>query len=188
MNALRSLLLIAVFGCGSGSLMADGGRVVSQGERGAWIITLFAAPGDLHAGPADLSVLVQDRDTKQAILDADVSLALIPPASSTGETWKPPCCSMRATGDLSNLPASRDQAQNKLLYASYPDLDRPGDWGVTVTVARGDMKETIAGQFQVAPPSDPFMAYWPLLALPLAAIAGFILHRRACRSKGRAIR
>ena len=51
-------------------LLADGGAVQFRRQTGPVIITLFSAPVPLRAGPADLSVLVQNARDGSPILNA----------------------------------------------------------------------------------------------------------------------
>ena len=54
----------------------DGGTMLLHQDAGAFTITLFAAPQPLHAGAADLSVLVQDRSSGEVLLDPVIDLTV----------------------------------------------------------------------------------------------------------------
>ena len=132
-------------------------RVLSRQES-PFVITVFAAPVPLRAGPIDLTVLVQTRDSLQPVLDADVSIRLNGPSEMAA-------------------PASRSKAQNKLLYAATLNLPRPGEWKYAVSVHSRAGQATISGAFQAGPPAPPLAAYTFYLAIPPVLIAIFALHQ-----------
>jgi hypothetical protein len=155
MRALRAVGALAVLAT---PLFADGGAVLSRQESGPFVITVFAAPVPLRAGPIDLSVLVQTRDALDPVLDADVSI--------------------RLDGASEMLAAaSRSKAQNKLLYAAALHLPQPGEWKYTVSVRSVKGEAAISGGFQAGQPAPPLASYRFYLALPLVLIAIFVLHQ-----------
>ncbi len=101
----------------------DGAVVRLQGTSGPFRVSVFTAPGSLPAGPADVGVLVQDRNSGETILDAAVDLAVHPANGSSKNE------SVRAT---------REQSTNKLLKAGTINLPGPGSWELRVSVRRGD--------------------------------------------------
>ena len=103
------LLVLAVAAASAPRVFADGGAVQFRQETGPFLVTLFAAPAPLRAGPVDLSVMVQDRTSLEPVLDADVSLRL----SAEG-------------GPGSSARLTRANAQNKLLYAAPIDISKAG--------------------------------------------------------------
>jgi hypothetical protein len=150
-----ALCAVALFAT---SLFADGGAVLSRQESGPFVITVFAMPVPLRAGPIDLTVLVQTRDSLEPILDANVSI--------------------RLAGDSQlGAAATRSQAQNKLLYAAALQLPQPGEWKYTVAVRTASGQAAISGAFQAGPPAPPLASYWFYVAIPLVAIAIFVLHQ-----------
>jgi hypothetical protein len=139
-------------------LLADGGEVLSRQESGPLVITVFASPVPLRAGPIDLSVLVQTRDALKPVLDAKVSI--------------------RLQGASEMLAAaSRSKAQNKLLYAAALQLPQPGEWKYTVSVQSVAGNAAISGRFQAGLPAPPLASYGFYLAIPLVLIAIFVLHQ-----------
>ena len=56
--------------------LADGGAVELRKEAGAFVITVFTSPAPLSSGPVDVSLLLQNRNGLEPLLDADVSLLL----------------------------------------------------------------------------------------------------------------
>ena len=155
MHALHCLCALTLLAM---PLFADGGAVLSRQESGPFVITVFAAPVPLRAGPLDLTVLVQTRDALEPVLDANVSI--------------------RLDGDSQIVAAAtRSQAQNKLLYAATLNLPHPGEWKYTVSVQSALGQAAISGGFQAGPPSPPLTSYWFYLAIPLVLIAIFVLHQ-----------
>jgi hypothetical protein len=159
MHALRCLCALVLLAT---PLFADGGVVLSRQESGPFVITVFAAPVPLRAGPIDLTVLVQTRNALEPVLDAEVSIRL----DGASE--------MRAE-------ASRSRAQNKLLYAAALQVPQPGEWKYTVSVRSALGRAAISGGFQAGPPAPTLASYWFYLAIPLVLIAIFILHQRLSR-------
>jgi cytochrome c oxidase assembly factor CtaG len=117
------------------SIDTDGAMVRMQGISGPFRVSVFTAPGLLDAGPTDVSVLVQDRDSGEAILDAAVDLAM---KAADGGSLHP---SVRAT---------RRKSANKLLEAATIDLPAPGSWNLSVVVRRGNTEATLSSQLDVA--------------------------------------
>src|SRR5882757_1853251 len=58
--------------------LADGGRVVLIERQGSYRISVFTSPDPLRAGPIDISVLLQDAETGNAITNAQVNVSLMP--------------------------------------------------------------------------------------------------------------
>ena len=117
---LSKLLLPLIAIVSQAPVFADGGTVQLRKEGRTMLITVFAAPSPLSVGPADISVLLQDRNGLEPILDADVSVQL--------------------RSDVSGLDIqsrlTRQQAQNKLLYAAPVTLSESGKWELAATVLR----------------------------------------------------
>jgi hypothetical protein len=140
---------------------ADGGAVCLSKISGPFLVTVFASPEPLRAGPIDTSILVQDRTTGGVILDATVNLGIQP-------------LSEKSPGILT--PATSEQATNKLLKAVRIDLPDPGWWVLTVVVRRGREEAVLTTSLEVAPPMPRLARLWPFLLFPPFAIALFALH------------
>ncbi len=93
---MRLLALIIVI---HSMALADGGKLQWRKQAGDLVVTLFAAP-------AEISVLLQNRESLAPVLDAEVSVAF-----SSG----------------AKLPLTHEQAMNRLLYASSTALPEPGN-------------------------------------------------------------
>lgn len=140
----------------------DGGAVQLQQPRGPFLITVFTAPTPLRAGPADISVLVQNHDGRTPLLDADVRVELR--SSAPG-------------GAAIRTAATRQQATNKLLYAAPVNVPSAGSWELRITVRHAEEVADVACQIAVATPLPPLLAHWPYLAFPPAAVMVFALHQ-----------
>ena len=141
-------------------LFADGGAVLFRKQVGPLLITVFGAPVPLHAGRADLSVLVQTGLDTSAVLNATVLLRL----SKAGER------------DI-EVAATRAQATNKLLYAAHPILRSAGAWSLNVRVAvNGNAFDTL-GEIMVLPPETSLTSYWPYFAMVPAGMLLFLANQ-----------
>jgi hypothetical protein len=154
-------------------LLADGGVIRLRQASGPFIVTVFTTATTLRAGPADVSVMVQDRKSQAVILDATVVLAIEPQTGTAG---------------ASEVLATSRQATNKLLKAAVLNFPSAGTWLLTVTVRRGPQKVVVSTYLHVAPPLPRVAAIWPYLALPPFAILLFAanqaLRRRTLSRSG----
>jgi hypothetical protein len=141
---------------------ADGGAVCLSKISGPFLVTVFASPEPLRAGPIDTSVLVQDARTGGIVLDATVDLEIQPLSGNS------PRILTRATSE---------QATNKLLKAVRIDLPDPRSWELKVFVRRGREEAVLNASLNVAPPTPRVARLWPFLLFPPFAIALFALHQ-----------
>lgn len=135
-------------------------------DAGPFAITVFTAPEPLTAGPADVSVLVQDRQTGEALLDASVDLAL------AGPDGGPPAAARAESGT------------NRLMKSAAVTLGGPGSWKLEVVVRRAGEQARVACMLPVAPAAAPLASAWPFLIVPPVAVALFAL-RGAIRRRSR---
>jgi hypothetical protein len=158
----RKLLLLSVVFLAQATALADGGAVQLRTEAGAFVITVFTSPAPLSAGPVDISLLIQNREGLEPVLDADVSLALRAQPSHT---------EIRAQ-------ASRQKAQNKLLYAAPVTLAESGKWQIAVTILRHGERTAATGTIDVAPTREMVASYWGYVAFPPFMIVAFVVRER----------
>ncbi len=161
-----------------GSCRADGGAIIARETVNGLNLTVFAAPVPLRAGPADVSVLVQDAQG-QAILDATVEIGWTSAVPAASPDWLPPCCSMNTLQGLT--PALRSHSQNKLLYGALLPIRSAGESEISVHVKSPQGEASLNIPINAAPPRAPLLAYWPLLAFPPVAIGLFAVHQRLSR-------
>ncbi len=159
----RVVLAAITFGV-AGAALADGGRLRAYEDTGDFRVAIFTAPEPLSAGPVDVSVLVQDRATGEALLDADVTLEVSGPG-----------------GFALAVPARR-HARNRLFYGAALEA-APGAWAVTARVRRGPAGGEARAAFEVGEAARPAGA-WPYLAFPPLAVALFAANR-SLRSRER---
>jgi hypothetical protein len=158
---------------------ADGGAVLSQQKAGPWLVTLFGAPSPLRAGPADLSVMIQNAATGAPVLDQSVSLMIQASVSPESEAWVPPCCSMKKASGV--VAATHAAAQNKLLYAANVILPASGPHELVVRIGKSEDAEILTAKLDVQPPAAPISHYWTWLAAPPLLIGVFALNQRLRR-------
>jgi hypothetical protein len=138
----------------------DGGKVQFQNVAGSFIITLFTDPTPLRIGAADLSVMIQNRETHDPVLNGRVQLSLHGP-----------------NGRSVKVEATHRQAQNKLLYAAMVRLPESGRWQVDIHVSKGEVSSSTNGEITILKARSSLVTYWDYLLIPLIAIALFILHQ-----------
>jgi hypothetical protein len=168
-RAVGALLACALaVASGTWRAYADGGTIRVVAPVGAYVVTVFSAPEPLRVGAADVSVLVQDRASGSPLLDAQVTLEVLPPG-----------------GDATprRLEATHAAATNKLLHAARVDIDRPGTWTVRVSVYRGSDAVEVQGTLPVIAPASTLSDIWPYLALPPLAVALYALRARLLRRR-----
>ena len=146
--------------------LADGGAVQLRKEAGPFVITVFTAPAPLSAGPLDISLLLQNRNGLEAVLDASVSLILHDPS-----------------GAEIRVQPTRERAQNKLLYAAPVTLAEPGKWQLDITVLRNGERTGAAGVIDVAPAPEMAASYWSYIAFPPFMITAFVVRERLIRRR-----
>ena len=134
-------------------LLADGGTIQLRQEAGPYLITVFTTP-------ADISILIQNRASLQPVLDADVSIRI-------GDT---------------QLQATHQAAQNKLLYAAPLAAEKPGKLDFTVDVNHGSI---VSGTLNIAQPTPMLASNWEYLAVPPVFILLFALREWLIRRKAR---
>jgi hypothetical protein len=119
------LVLIALLGLPIGTLLAHGGgtaRLVDE-PVGPYRLYVWTRPEPIRVGTAHFTVGVFRRPAgsgeDQPVLDADVSLVLLPKDNDDG--WRG--------------PASREESVNKLYYEADVTIPETGEWQATVTVS-----------------------------------------------------
>ena len=166
------LLLMFVAILAPARLLADGGTVQLRKEAGALVITVFTSPSPLSAGPADISLLLQQRNGLDPVLDADVSMRLRADASDT---------------EIPEIHArpTRQQAQNKLLYAAPVTLSESGKWRLALTILRNGERTDASGTIDVAPAPEKALSHWSYIAFPPLMIALFVVRERLIQRKAK---
>jgi hypothetical protein len=86
---------------------ADGGIIRLRETQGSFVVTVFSSPEISVGGFADISVLVQEKEIGNVVLDADVSLALNPPGKRGREKIR---CGVRFAGSRDALAGRNKQS------------------------------------------------------------------------------
>lgn len=168
------MLAYAAMTTGPVQCRADGGRVVHIERLDDVTITVFAAPSPLTAGPVDVSFLVQDAESSQAIPNASISI-LYQKETAPEHAGESPSVA---------AAASRELATNKLLQAAIVDLPSGGEWRITTTVTIDDRKAEF--DFTLSFTEATSQSEWrKAVALPLLGIALFAIHRQLKRARKR---
>src|SRR5262245_17140870 len=151
----------------------DAGIIRLREAQGPFSVTVFSSPESVSGGLADVSALIQERETGKVVLNADVSFTLSPPVGSAPSQSDEFCGSSKA---LMRLPAwmnhpatvcaTREQASNKLLYAAPLELNAPGDRKLYVVVSRGTDTARFECRLPVTLRSSKLTELWPYLSLP----------------------
>jgi hypothetical protein len=148
---------VALLACAA-SASADGGRLRAHEDAGPFRVAIFTAPEPLTAGPADISVLVQDGDGGHTILHGEVTLELTGP-----------------DGSVASARAGR-HARNRLFYGATLDLQR-GTWTVTARVRRGSAEGVTRASFEVGAAGARSFDPWPYLSIPPLAVVLYAANR-----------
>jgi cytochrome c oxidase assembly factor CtaG len=156
---------VCLAGFASASSNDDDDQVLRlQQQSGPFAVAVFAQPGSLEAGPASFSVLVQDRETQETLLDAAVDLSAQPSGDSR------PTTAVRATTRGSD---------NKLLQSAELNLLAAGDWTLQVAVRQNSSRADFSLPLQVVRPESGVVFPWSyLVLLAFAAILIFAYVRR----------
>ena len=159
--AVMAILFIAIaWFAGLGRAHADGGAVQFEKSAGPFVITAFTTPAPLRAGPVDISLMIQNRENQQPVLDCQAFVQL----------QKEGAMGIRSE-------ATQEAAQNKLLYAAQVNVPAPGLWELEVAIKHGDDSVNVAGEISVASPNPVLLVYWRSLALPPLFILLFALNQ-----------
>jgi hypothetical protein len=168
------------------SAIADGGAVLLRKASGPFLVTVFTSPAVPQAGLVDVSVLVQKGDTGEALLDAKVDLQFVSPPGTKGPGLEMFCTpngtQLLAVGNGENgthrtIPATRNRATNKLLYATTVNLPTTGIWQMSVRVRRGSAEAQVSCALPVVVSTASFANAWPFVAAPLLIIGIFTCHQ-----------
>jgi hypothetical protein len=141
----------------------DGVAVPLKDASGPFLVTIFTAPDPLRAGPVDVNVLVQARTTGAALVDSTLTFEI-------------------QDGPDGLRSAKPGRSKNGLVQSATLDL-RPGLWRLRVSVSEGGETGEVATDLHVVAAGPRLGTVWPLLSIPPAAIALFILHQTLARRR-----
>jgi hypothetical protein len=171
---LASLLWL---GPSFGNAFADGGIVRLREAQGPFVVTVFTTSEPVQGCPADISVLVQRQDSRDAILDAKVNLTVTAPSASIAKTKEEMCGMPGASTHQFTVVATRRQASNKLLYAAPINFDSCGDWRLQILVEHTGDAVKLACKIPVESPARWLNGLIPYIALPVIMVALFAMNQ-----------
>jgi hypothetical protein len=163
MKGFCRVAAVVALGMWATAARGDGGMMLLHQDAGPFTITLFAAPQPLQAGPADLSVMVQDRSSGEVLLDPVIDVSIAPEALVASQQTV-----RLATG----------QASNKLLQAGTVHFSKAGRWRLTLLVHRHNDAARLETECIVQADTARSRLVWFYVLLPLGVILVFIFHQR----------
>jgi hypothetical protein len=167
---IRCLILLVTLIAAPFLLRADGGTLILRQRSGTLNVSVFASPSPLRAGPADFSLLIQNAETEDVLLDGEVELNL----------------SKAGFADII-ARATPGQATNRLLYAATVNIPEPGEWKVSALCRVRGQDVRLGGSIAILPPAPPLFTYWPYFLVPPVAIGLFLLNQ-ALKKKRRSLK
>ena len=183
---LQVLLVPLLLELSSDDARADGGVVRLREARGPYVVTIFTASEPLRDSPEDVSILVQRRDSSEAILDASVDLMFTPPPELAVEPIEQMCrqsegalMSPPSAGQMTqfSVPATHKQASNKLLYAAPVRLGTTGRWQLEASIERGGEVVKLGCVIPVGSPPRRLTGLVPYLVLPPLMVSLFVINQ-----------
>jgi hypothetical protein len=156
MKALYPLAAFLVLAIGAIAARADGGAMLLHQDAGAFTVTLFAASQPLHTGDADLSVMVQNRNSGEILLDPVIDLTV---------------------GAQETVRLAKGQAANRLLQATTVHFSTPGKWRLNLSVRRGNDTAHLVTECTVEPDHSRAGLVWFYVLLPVGIILLFVMHQ-----------
>jgi hypothetical protein len=170
----------------------DDGVVRLRTVQGPILVTIFTAAEILQGRPAEMNILLQERDSNDPILDADVNLTFSPPGVSTVGSNDVMCGGMsmselETNSEPFSVAAFRGSSRNKLFYSAPVNLNSTGDWRMELSIKHEGADVKLACQLPVAPAPHELVGLIPYLCLPPLAVGLFALnHRLRTRLRGMA--
>jgi hypothetical protein len=131
-------------------------------QQGAYRFSVFTSPDPLRAGPIDISVLLQDAETRMPITNPQVNVILTP---SNGR------------GRTIHAVATNAAATNKLLSAAPVELPEPGLWDIEIACLAEHGPVRVQFEIDAAPRSAGWLNVWPWFSWPAAMVMLFGIHR-----------
>src|SRR5271165_68469 len=152
------VVFAAVIACFVGVLAAgstddDDQTMRFKGTSGQLAVTVFAPPRDVAVGRSGFSVLVQDQNSQEALLDSTIDV------SAQG-----------AQGGPLTARASSADSDNKLLQAAELNFPVPGDWTVNIAVQRGADQARFLVPVHVVKPEPGLEVEWLYVAIGIFSL------------------
>ena len=183
---IQGLPVLLLLGLAPVNARADGGVIRLREIQGPFVVTIFTSSEPLQDSPVDVSVMVQGRDSSDAILDANVNLVFTPPAASNAAPIEQICgpsgmAGLETHSEQFTVAATRRQASNKLLYAAPVRFGAGGNWQLQAFIKHEGNAVEVSCNLPVSSPPRKLMALLPCLILPPLMVALFALNHRLRR-------
>jgi len=159
------------------------GIVRLRNAQGPFVITVFTSPELVSGQAADVSVLIQRRDSNEAVLDAVVSFVLKPHRSPILKDTDPMCgqpglvTNLGSQDEPKTILSRREQSPNKLLYTAAVNFPLTGPWEFDALVRDGADFAKFTCEIPVGLPARPLTGLVPFLALPLLLVTLFAINQ-----------
>lgn len=146
--------------------LADGGTLRLTETAGAYRITVFTSPEPLRVGLIDVSILLEDNQSRRNVTKATVLVRLSPKNDPRQSR---------------TIPATREAATNKLLYSAKATVSQAGWWHVVIDV---DGPLGAASSHMTMPVSERparWLTLWPWIVWPAFIILFFLVQQFVAR-------
>jgi hypothetical protein len=179
MKFVKYIFVLSLFGLSLGNVYGDGGIMLADETQGPFVVTTFISSEPQQDRPVDVSVMVQEQDSNEAVLDATVKLVFTSPAGSSGKPVEPICGEpgTPGLGERFTVEATHRQASNKLLYAAPVSFDAAGAWQLQTFVERGGDVVNMACHLPVGAPPHKLIGLLPYLMLPPLMVVLFAVNQ-----------
>ncbi len=139
-------------------------------QSGPFAVAVYGPPGDIPAGPATFGVLVQDRDSREVLLDSQVDFVL----------------RNRTPADVPAQPvrATRDD-ENRLLFTADVDFESAGARLLEIEVRQGGRTAVLSVPVEAVnsePGMPPRWSYVVILAFAGILCAAYLWRHRGSKS------
>uniref|UniRef100_A0A7C1FSI3 YtkA-like domain-containing protein n=1 Tax=Thermomicrobium roseum TaxID=500 RepID=A0A7C1FSI3_THERO len=125
--------------------VANGGQVrVANHPIGPYEVTVFTSPVPLQTGTVDVSVLLQRREDKAIVENAEIILTITPLNGGSSQKY----------------PVTREQATNKLYYAAEFSIDQPGAYRIELAVRAPEGAGSVAFDVTVERATSSLWRSW----------------------------
>jgi hypothetical protein len=156
-NVLATVWFVALPICPA-IARGDGGALRAQRVEGPYRIAVFTSPTPLRSGSVDVGVLVLEATTGDSIPDLEVMVGVSRPGEAAPRI---------------HVPATVEQATNKLFLAAQFELRDSGLWEFVIDVRGPRGAAELRFNAQAAEPLPRWASMWPWIALPAVPIVLF---------------
>ena len=128
----------------------------SRGQSDHFDAAVYGPGGDIHIGSTAFSMLVQDRTTKEMLLDSEIEFEL----QKTG------------TGEASpvKVRANHEDSENKLLQSGKIELSAAGDWTLNVFVQHDAARSEFSWPLQVVKAQSGDAVRWSYMGFAATSV------------------